>query len=81
MTFSISVEASTLFQLKAEVAKKNDEVDKVRANIGPFKAPTVSRKLLPEHLKAKKRAKKEERKNSGVEARDQMDREQMAKVS
>ena len=39
----------------------------------------VSRKLLPEHLKAKKRARKEEKKNSGVNVRDEQDREKMAK--
>ena len=75
----INVEASTLFQLKSELAKKDSEVTNIRSKLGNFKAPTVSRKLLPEHLKAKRKARKEEKKNAGVEARDTVDREQMAK--
>jgi len=75
----INVEASTLFQLKSELAKKDSEVTNIRSKLGNFKAPTVARKLLPEHLKAKRKARKEEKKNAGVESRDTVDREQMAK--
>lgn len=75
----INVETSTLYQLKSEVAKKSSEVQDIRAKLGNFKAPAVSRKLLPDHLKAKRKARKEEKRNTGVELRDTQDREQMAK--
>ena len=75
----INVETSTLYQLKSEVAKKSGEVSDIRSKLGNFKAPTVSRKLLPEHLKARKKERREEKKNAGVLERDSQDREQLAK--
>jgi len=75
----INVETSTLYQLKSEVAKKSGELSDIRSKLGSFKAPTVSRKLLPEHLKARKKERREEKKNTGVLERDAHDREKMAK--
>jgi len=75
----INVETSTLFQLRSEVAQKAGEVTEIKNKLGVFKAPVVSRKLLPEELKAKKRARKEEKRNAGIDARNERDMEQRLK--
>jgi len=74
----IHVETGTLYQLKAEVSKTSKHVDDIKAKYGEFKAPQVSRKLLPEHLKRKRKEAKI-LKNKGIEERNARDAEQMAK--
>ena len=75
----IHVETSTLYQLKSEVAKTTQHVDDLKSKFGTFKAPQVSRKLLPEHLKRKRKEQKEEKRNRGVDQRNERDAEEMAK--
>ncbi|CAG5111827.1 Oidioi.mRNA.OKI2018_I69.chr2.g6099.t1.cds [Oikopleura dioica] len=75
----INVETSTLFQLRSEVAQKAGEVTEIKNKIGVFKAPVVSRKLLPEELKAKRKARKEEKRNAGIDARNERDMAQRLK--
>ena len=53
-------------------------MDDIKAKYGEFKAPQVSRKLLPEHLKRKRKEAKI-LKNKGIEERNARDAEQMAK--
>ena len=67
-----------MYQLKAEVSKTSKHVDDIKAKYGEFKAPQVSRKLLPEHLKRKRKEAKI-LKNKGIEERNARDAEQMAK--
>ena len=67
-----------VYQLKAEVSKTSKHVDDIKAKYGEFKAPQVSRKLLPEHLKRKRKEAKI-LKNKGVEERNARDAEEMAK--
>ena len=74
----IHVETSTLYQLKSEVAKATKSVDEIKSKFGNFKAPQVSRKLLPEHLKRKRKEAKII-KNQGVDQRNERDAEQRAK--
>ena len=61
----IHVETSTLYQLKSEVAKTSQHVDDLKSKFGSFKAPQVSRKLLPDELKRKRKEARAEKKNKG----------------